>query len=92
MTATTKGTKMRQRRKAVHVPRSCCRCHQRLSSRTLRESWVVLRDGFIQSTVCLSCTTPSEMADLLLLEVGAECGLNSDGRILVRNKFRTPTG
>jgi hypothetical protein len=77
--------------KAVKVPRVCGRCRRRLSNHAVREGWVQLRDGFIESTICLECTTPSELADLLLLEVGSECGLNTDGRILTRTK-RFPTG
>jgi hypothetical protein len=78
---------MRQRPKAVHIPRVCGRCHLRLTGAQVRNGWVQLRDGFVDSTVCLSCTTVEELADLTILEATMECGYNvRDGRVLVRTK------
>jgi len=90
---TAKGTTMRQRRpKPVHVPKVCSRCHRRLPYRTLTASMAVLDDGHIRGTVCPDCMTLEELGAMAWMEATSEAGLNSDGRLLVRDKFRTGTG
>jgi hypothetical protein len=86
--ATPKGNPVKKRPAAVRIPRSCHRCGRQLRSRTLRESWVVLRQGKVEKTVCLDCTSVQEMADLVIREVSLECGLNvRDGLVYTRPKF-----
>jgi hypothetical protein len=91
--AQPKGATMKKpRRKAVHVPKVCSRCRRRLPYRALMASMACLDDGFIQGTVCADCLTPEECGHMAWLEATSECALNTDGRILVRDKFRAPTG
>jgi len=52
----------------------------------------VLDDGHIRGTVCPDCMTLEELGAMAWMEATSEAGLNSDGRLLVRDKFRTGTG
>jgi hypothetical protein len=78
----------RQRIRAVHVPRECCRCRLRLTTAQLSNGWAVSDgDGHVTAVICSPCMTPEEMATAIIMETTMECALNiRDGRVLVRTK------
>ncbi|MGO9382173.1 MAG: hypothetical protein ACLP4W_08755 [Mycobacterium sp.] len=91
MTATTKGHPVKKRPAQIKIPRVCERCQRRLSDLDRMNAMGQFRDGFITGTVCNSCLTIEELADMTILECTREAGLNVDGRILNRSRrFENP--
>jgi hypothetical protein len=74
----TGGTTVRNRRrpKAIRIPRSCQRCRRRLTASQVRAGMARVSAGRVTATVCESCLTPGDLAQMVIRECTEEYGLN----------------
>jgi hypothetical protein len=88
-----KGTTMNRKRvRAIHIPRSCSRCHRQLRNNTLLNSKAVIPRGTgkVTATVCADCLTLSECAELVMQEVSTESALNIQDGLIYKHQLGTP--
>jgi hypothetical protein len=85
--ATTKRPPMTKRPRPLHVPRTCERCHRRLTNAQIRDSMACVNSGQIWATVCQNCLSPTDMAQMVIRAATEEYGLNvRDERLYKREK------
>jgi len=77
---------MRQRPKAVKIPRVCAKCRRRLTNAQRRAGMARVRDGRVTATICESCLTPGDLAQMAMRECTEEYGLDITSELLYQRE------